>query len=75
MKRKLLICFGVLALAIAIGSNFSDLSAQSQENLSMENPGGGSYAGPVCQNTSGTYYCCKNSSGSCDKPDSCPSCQ
>jgi hypothetical protein len=73
--KKLCLCLGTLAFALIVGSTLSNVNAQSKDELSIENPGSGSYLGPVCMNSSGTYYCCKNSSGSCDKPDTCPSCQ
>ncbi len=73
--KKLCLCVGILAFAIFIGSTLSNVNAQSNEELSNEYPGGESYLGPVCMNSSGTYYCCKNSSGACDKPATCPSCQ
>jgi hypothetical protein len=72
--KKLCLCLGILAFALFIGSTLSNVNAQSDEEMRTKDPGG-SYSGPICMNSSGTYYCCKNSSGPCDKPETCPSCQ
>lgn len=69
--KKLCLFLGVLAITLIVASNLTSVNAQNE----VEYPGGAEYLGPVCQNSSGTYYCCKNSAGSCDKPATCPSCQ
>lgn len=83
MKKKVAsISFIALFITAIIANNILSLSSTDSSielnsimNIKEVSAESTSYKGPLCSNQSGTYYCCKGSSGSCSAGAECPSCQ